>query len=197
MNKNCGVSEELRQEAAEESEELERYIEELSTFLPLPFCTVNPSGVILNINQAFVGLTGYKDLEIIGEKVANLFDNEKQSQALERGIVKNGFVKGREMNLLTKNKDVVIANVSGALRKDREGNTIGYFLAFADINELKKLQRELEQKVEKRTKQLQEKVDEMEKFDRLTVGRELRMIELKEEIERLKQELNSCQKVDV
>ena len=44
---------------------------------------------------------------------------------------------------------------------------------------------DLENEVKKRTHQLQDKVDELGKFHKLTVGRELRMIELKKEIEEL------------
>lgn len=171
-------------DASEELEELERYIEELSTFLPLPFCIVNPSGVILNINRAFSDLTGYSDLEIIGERVNRLF--EKGTETLEKRILKEGLVKNQEMTLITKNKTPIIVNVSGSVRKDREGNFIGYFLAFSDIGELKKLQKGLEQKVEERTRQYKEKMEELEKFNKLAVGRELKMVELKQEIEKLK-----------
>lgn len=173
-------------DAGEELEELERYIEELSTFLPLPFCIVNPSGVILNINQTFTDLTGYNNLEIIGEKMNHLFDKKKEAGDLERRILKEGLVKNQEMTLITKSKVPVIVNVSGSVRKDREGNFIGYFLAFSDISELKKLQKELEQKVEERTRQYKEKMEELEKFNKLAVGRELKMVELKQEIEKLK-----------
>lgn len=52
--------------------------------------------------------------------------------------------------------------------------------------ELEQLKADLEQIVMERTKEMKEKVDELEKFKKLTVGRELKMIELKKEIERLK-----------
>ena len=52
--------------------------------------------------------------------------------------------------------------------------------------ELEELNRELEKRVEERTEELQEKLEELEKFHKLAVDRELKMIELKEEIERLK-----------
>jgi len=55
--------------------------------------------------------------------------------------------------------------------------------------ELRKLTETLEEKVKKRTKDLQERITELERFQRLTVGRELRMIELKKEIKKLKEEL--------
>jgi PAS domain S-box-containing protein len=181
------IENKVSQDASEELEELERYIEELSTFLPLPFCIVNPSAVILNVNQAFCSMTGYDDLEIVGERITRLFENEKEAQTLEERIFKEGLVK-QEMNLVLKNNQKIIVSVSAALRKDKDGNAIGYFLAFSDISELKKLQKELEQKVEERTKQLGDKVEELERFNRLAVGREIKMIELKEELAKLRRE---------
>ncbi len=47
----------------------------------------------------------------------------------------------------------------------------------------------LEQKVKERTRELQAKVEELEKFDKLSIDRELKMIELKKEIENLKKRL--------
>jgi hypothetical protein len=43
--------------------------------------------------------------------------------------------------------------------------------------------------VRERTKELERKVLELEKFQKLAIGRELRIIELKKEIKRLKEEL--------
>ena len=54
--------------------------------------------------------------------------------------------------------------------------------------ELESERASLEEKVEGRTKELQERVGELERFHSLTVGREIKMIELKKEIERLKKE---------
>lgn len=58
----------------------------------------------------------------------------------------------------------------------------------ARTRELEELAVGLEQKVKERTKELQERVEELERIHRLTVGRELKMIELKEEIAKLKGE---------
>jgi len=59
----------------------------------------------------------------------------------------------------------------------------------ARTKELKELAESLEEQVKGRTKELQEKMKELERFNRLAVGRELKMIELKKEIERLKKEI--------
>ena len=55
--------------------------------------------------------------------------------------------------------------------------------------ELGELAASLEGKVKERTKELQDRVNELEEFHRVTVGRELRIIELKKEMEKLKKEL--------
>jgi hypothetical protein len=59
---------------------------------------------------------------------------------------------------------------------------------------LRDLAESLEEKVRERTRELEEKVLELEKFQKLAIGRELRIIELKEEIERLKKELENKNK---
>jgi len=59
----------------------------------------------------------------------------------------------------------------------------------ARTRELKELSASLEEQVAERTSSLREKIEELERFNRLTVGRELKMISLKEEIGQLRQEL--------
>jgi len=55
--------------------------------------------------------------------------------------------------------------------------------------ELEELVATLDEKVRQRTKELQGKVEELEKFQKFAVGRELKMVELKEETKRLKEKL--------
>jgi len=52
--------------------------------------------------------------------------------------------------------------------------------------ELEELAQRLKEESDKKTKELQGKVEELERFNRLATGRETKMIELKEEIKRLK-----------
>jgi len=46
------------QKIKEDRDELQRYVDELTMFLPLAFCTVNPLHLILGVNQEFLNLTG-------------------------------------------------------------------------------------------------------------------------------------------
>lgn len=59
----------------------------------------------------------------------------------------------------------------------------------AKTKALRELAESLELKVKERTKELEKRVRELEKFQKLIVGRELKMIQLKKELEELKQKL--------
>jgi len=59
----------------------------------------------------------------------------------------------------------------------------------ARTRELRELAEGLEEEVKRRTKEIQERMAELERFSRLTVGRELKMVELKREIKKLEEEL--------
>ena len=84
------------------------------------------------------------------------------------------------------------------LRRSRaaleESETVLKIKVKARTRELEELAQSLEDKVKERTKELQERVNELERFHRLTVGRELKMIELKEEIKRLKAQIRELKR---
>ena len=177
------------QRTKEDLEDLEIYIEEFSTFLPLAVCTVSLVGIIININKAFEDLTGYKSIEIVGKPLITVFLEKKEVEKMADEILKKEFIRGRELTLILKGGKEIPVSVSSSIRKDKEGNFIGYFVGITDISELKKFQKGLEEKIKERTKELQKRINELERFHRLTVGRELKMVGLKEEIKKLKEEL--------
>jgi len=71
---------------------------------------------------------------------------------------------------------------NASVYRDVRGKVLGVFAAARDVTEQKHAQAALAQQ----TKEL-DRLAELERFQRLTIGRELKMIELKKEIERLKQ----------
>jgi len=64
----------------------------------------------------------------------------------------------------------------------------------ARTRELEDINKGLEQRVEKRTKELQKRVGELQKFHDLTIGREIKMIDLKKKIKELKNQISELEK---
>lgn len=73
-----------------------------------------------------------------------------------------------------------------ALSRSREMENILKIRVKARTRELRELVERREKVIEERTEELEKRVKELKKFRELTVGRELKMIELKDKIEELK-----------
>ncbi len=64
----------------------------------------------------------------------------------------------------------------------------------AKTRQLQELSDSLEKQVEEKTKEIQDRLTELERFHKLTIGRELRMIEIKKEMKKMEKELYEAQK---
>ncbi len=172
--------EDLIDEQSGELEDLRRYIEDFTSFLPLAFCMVNPLDYILDSNKAFQDMTGYEKMEIIGNNVDTLFTNKGKTEAFIARVVSRKGVVEEEMNLLTKEKREIPVKVSALSRKDDEGNFSGYFLTVTDITESKRFEEELERKIKERTEELEkakEKLEDAEKVLEIKIAARTRELE--------------------
>lgn len=159
----------------EDLKRLETHTEELWHFLPIPACLANPAFNIVNTSKALEERSGYKDLEITGENLNELLKNFEE---IKKELAIKETISGKEAIFLTKEKKEIPVSLSAKTRKDEKGDITGYFFAFIDLTEIKEKERELK-----------EKVKELERFNRLAVGREIKMVELKKEIQALKKEV--------
>ena len=143
------------QRTREDLEDLEMFITEFTAFLPLAICTLNPIRIIIDINKAFEAMTSYKSIEIIGEEIYKILpEKEELDRILKKA--RTGKVAKSETALTTKEAKKIPVNISISIRKDAEGNFIGYFIGIIDITESKEFQTKMEEKVKERTKELEE-----------------------------------------
>ena len=91
-----------------------------------------------------------------------------------------------EIKIKIKSKDEVgkLANAFSRMAQDLKKSK----------NELEKYSQDLERQISKRTKELVVKVEELEKFQELTVGRELKMIDLKKKIKEIEEKFKNSNK---
>ncbi len=136
--------------------DLENYVQEFNSFLPLAVCIINPANVVINVNNAFTSFTKYEEIEAVGKSFSDFFvENNPPKNLLDE--VKNaeeGFTRTRELTLLTANSKKHEVKVTASLRRNTEGEYTGHFVGISDISNLKELQRDLETRVKERTKDL-------------------------------------------
>ncbi len=114
-----------------------------------------------------------------------------------RGFSGEIWKKFKRVNQLLEQKTGELEKLTGELEgrvKERTQELEGAKTSLeirikARTQELEKLAKSLDEQVKKRTGDLQERINELEDFRRLTVGRELKMIEIEKEIDELKKEL--------
>jgi predicted RNase H-like nuclease (RuvC/YqgF family) len=101
-----------------------------------------------------------------------------------------------EKQFILKNGNVVYGILDANLVRDSEGKPSYFLGSVIDITdrkkaeeELKKHQDHLEELVNERTTELEEKNKELNRFNKLFVGREFRIKELKDKVKKLEKEL--------
>jgi PAS domain S-box-containing protein len=89
--------------------------------------------------------------------------------------------------------------INGTLLRNEKGEPNRLLITYRDITELKRLQEERArieraraEEAERFARELQAKVEELEKLHRLMVGRELKMIQLEEEIKKLRKKAGNA-----
>ena len=115
----------------------------------------------------------------------------KKIQEIEKGNLKQkiNIKTGDEIETLARTFNGMLEKINQSYNEIQEQKEILEIKVNARTKELKDLSMGLEENIKERTKELQEKLDELERFQKITIGREKKMIELKKEITDLKEKL--------
>jgi PAS domain S-box-containing protein len=150
-----------------------------------PLVTISPEGKITDVNEATVKVTGVPREELIGSDFSNYFTEPEKARQGYQQVFAKGFVSDYPLTIRHRNGKVTDVLYNASVYKDAMGKVLGVFAAARDVTARKRAEAEI---AERRAKEL-ERLAELERFQKLTVGRELKMIELKQEIEELKKAL--------
>jgi PAS domain S-box-containing protein len=152
-----------------------------------PLVTINGDGKITDVNEATMKVTGIPREELIGTDFSNYFTEPEKAQRGYRQVFAKGFVTDYPLTIRHKDGRLTDVLYNASVYKHSRGNVLGVFAAARDITARKRAEEEL---AEQRRREL-DRLAELEKFQELTVGRELKMVELKKHIEELRMENES------
>lgn len=151
--------------------------------------TISIDGKITDVNEASVNITGHPRETLIGSDFSDYFtEPEKAGEGYRRAFEK-GFVSDFPLTIKHTEGKLTDLLYNASVYRDESGKIQGIFAAARDITAQKKL---AEKEIAEREKESL-RIAELEKFTKLSVGRELKMIELKNEIEALKLKLNKSE----
>lgn len=123
---------------------------------------VDPDATIRFVNQTFMDLVERPFDEIIGIPVGRVFtDDAFQFFNLIKELVRHGEVRNKSLYILNKNRERIPVNLNGAIVRDEGDKIVGMVFVARDmrdiqrlIDELERINEELEDRVKKRTEEL-------------------------------------------
>jgi len=192
----------MRKEMEALIQESEKKFRMLFENLPEGLFLVDESHNMVEVNPALLRLTGYSREEMIGKTCHNFVCPRMKGSCPI--FDKSGEVANLETVLLTNNRGEV--PILKTCTKYSVGEKTFVLESIRDISDMKKAEKELKVRSEAlavanvhaaelveelKTSQveLQKKVSELERFKRITIGRELKMIELKKRVEELERKI--------
>jgi PAS domain S-box-containing protein len=176
-----------RKEAEETLRESERRFREMTDLLPETIFEIDLEGNLQYVNKTALSVFGYTKEDV--RKGLNAFalfvpeDLSRIKESIQR-LLDGDAPQGNDYTALKKDGSQfpVVIYSSPIFQDQRPVGMRGFII---DITDRKKAENELK-----------ERMDELEQWNRLTVGREKRMIELKREVNDLREELERDKKYD-
>lgn len=127
-----------------------------------PLVTISTEGKVTDINQASVNITGVERNKLIGSDFFNYFTEPQKAREVYQEVFAKGSVVDSPLTLRHKNGKLTDVLFNGSVYKDVRENVLGVVIVARDITErkraleeIKKLNETLEQKVIERTTQLE------------------------------------------
>jgi PAS domain S-box-containing protein len=150
---------------------------------------------IVYINNSVLQDFGYKENELINKPISAIILADISKFSYEQAL-KQFPLLNYQAEIISKKGDKITVSANVSILEESSSDILGFVFVFRDVRQMDKLIKGLQQKTEElevAKKELEKKNEEFEstneKLDqtnKLMVGRELKMAELKKEIEELK-----------
>jgi PAS domain S-box-containing protein len=165
------------------------YAESLIENAPDPVFVSDLEGKILQANDAVSQLLGFRQDEVVEQSLSRFISPEETREftAALREVVERGVTRNARLNPRSASGEVIPTTLNASALRDSDGKVIGAIGILRDMRAYEEVVQDLEQS----KTELQEKILDLEKFEEVVVGRELKMIALEKELERMQREIGT------
>jgi PAS domain S-box-containing protein len=162
------------------------YSDSLIKNAPDPVFVSDLEGRILQANDAVYELLGFRPDEVLEQSLSHFISPEETREFLAalREVIERGVTRNARLNPRSASNEIIPTTLNASALRDTDGKVIGAIGILRDMRAYEKVVRDLQES----KAELQEKILDLEKFEEVVVGRELKMIALEKEIEQLKHE---------
>jgi PAS domain S-box-containing protein len=108
--------------------------------------TIDPSGIITDVNKETEVLTGSTRAELIGAPFKNYFTDAHRAEAGINRVLAEGKVTDYELTARARDETLTVVSYNATTFHDRDGHLQGVVAAARDMTEMKRFQRTLQQK---------------------------------------------------
>src|SRR5437667_166026 len=163
------------------------YAESLIKNAPDPVLVSGLEGKMLQSNDAVSALLGFPAAALIEQALSRIIspDETRAFLAALREVVERGVTRNAHLNPRTASGEVIPTTLNASALRNPDGKVIGAIGILRDMREYEHVVHDLETS----KSELQEKILDLEKFEEVVVGRELKMIALEKELESLRKEV--------
>ncbi|PYM52999.1 MAG: histidine kinase, partial [Candidatus Rokuibacteriota bacterium] len=160
------------------------YAESLIKNAPDPVFVSDLEGKILQANDAVSALLGFRPDELLEQSLSRFISPEETREftAALREVVERGVTRNARLNPRSASGEVIPTTLNASALRDPDGKVIGAIGILRDMRAYEQVVRDLE----KSKMELQEKILDLEKFEEVVVGRELKMIALEKALDSLR-----------
>ena len=197
-----GIDRTAQKKAEEVVKNSEQRLSQIVNFLPDPTWVINREGKVVTWNQAMERLTGIGAADMVGKgnyEYALPFYGERRPTLIDLVREWNPEYEKKYLSVKKEGNKLVAESyqpdlgdgglymsATASLIYDAAGEVAGAIETLRDITERKHMEEELRRNLE-----------ELERFNKLAFGREIKMIQLKKEINELRAQLNQDKRYKV
>jgi PAS domain S-box-containing protein len=162
------------------------YAQRLIDDAPDPVFVSDLKGKIIQANDAVSQLLGFRQDEVVEQSLSRFISREETREftAALREVVEHGVTRNARLNPRSASGEIIPTTLNASALRDSDGKVIGAIGILRDMRAYEEVVQDLEQS----KTELQEKILDLEKFEEVVVGRELKMIALEKELESLQRE---------